>query len=205
MTIFRFAGELFHIQYRKMEIACIGTYYKEKALKFNIDTEKNDDLPYTLIVPWDKLEHVKSYHPAMFQLKYRDHFFGIEKEKVNHVQLLTSNQLIADKYGFELTGDPRQLRYLRWVPRKDVVPVTEVSGDYCYMSKGSSGGSIYEIIDRNENMVLLKADSLEMRMIEARRYYMDEKWDEIENGSYTRWFDKDDVYVYDEHDETFRY
>ena len=184
----------------------IGTFFKEKAAKYGMRIQEHGFLPYFVDVPKEEISSGKSYHSCMFQAKYRDFFFHVDREKENEVKIVTGEEDVASQTGLVLTGDPREdYPYELWVPRNEITFVTDLDEDVGYIISDPGGGPICYIVDSNKTHLLVKTNQYRADRESRRKYNRKERWEERSDGWFYQWLPKEKVYVYKDHDETFRH
>ena len=181
----------------------IGTYFKEKAARYGMRIQEHGYLPYFLNVPKEKITIVRSYHQSIFQVKYKDYFFYKDQETEEEVKIVTGEKDIASLVGLGLihTGSTHDdFSYELWVSRNEIAFVTNLEEDL-----GHFDGIICYIADSNKTHFLVKTNQYHALLRSRRKYYRKERWEERSDGWCYQWLPKEKVYVYKDHDETFRY
>ena len=206
MIIMRYKGEHFLDCGGRPNIKTIGTFLKEKAMKYGMKIPESGFLPYLKDVPNEETCLVKSYHFCMYQVRYKGFFFYPGWEKEHEVEIATNEKNLALQFGLEPHGDPRgSLPYRRWVPRDETTPMIDVNEDLGYVISDPGGGPICYIVDSNKTHLLVKTNQYRGNIESRRKYNRKERWEERSDGWFYQWLPKEKVYVYKDHDEPFRY
>ena len=183
----------------------IGTFCEEKAARHGMKMWKNCFLPYVKTVLKEEINFVRNYHRAMYQVKYRDFFFYVGYEKEREVHIKTNEEELASLYGLPLEGNlGEDAPYCKWVPREEIIPMIELDANIGYFINDPAGGAICYIVESTESHYLVKTNQYR-RLLEIQRKYSDQSWEERPDGWFYQWLPKEKVYVYKDHDETFRY
>ena len=186
----------------------IGTYFKEKAVRHGMVIQEHGYLPYFMDVPKEKVTIVKTYYSPLFQVKYKGFFFEKDREKEHEVKLITNDEDIASKAGLILAGSTRDDDpYELWVPRNEITFVTDLDEDLGFVITipGLDMGMICYIVDSNKTHLLVKANQYRSYLKRLRKFYPEEHWEEHSDGWLYQWLPKERVYIYKNHDETFRH
>ncbi len=104
-----------------------------------------------------------------------------------------------------MEGNPGEdAPYSKWVPRKEIIPMIELSTNIGYFINDPAGGAICYIVESTETRHLVRTDQYR-ELIENKRKYTDQSWEERSDGWLYQWLPKEKLYIYKDHDETFRY
>lgn len=200
----------------------VKTRIRKKGLQFGFK-EKRYDL-YTKWIPKKDVDVLGSEGPNRYHVKYKSHFFWVEKETKDIVTISTPSIQLCVLY--EIPGSYEG--NFKDVSRSEIIELKDIKERIGYKYS-----FVFYIIDGNETMYLLRTDvedyvapyTVDYKPVlkkfgyEAikesnnrwRRISDDDyrNWDKLiwqrNENYYEKWVPKEDVFVYNETDEPLRY